>query len=153
MNSFKEIKDLVRNSMYCSLSTITKDGLPHIIPIGSVFLENEQEGYYIEMFIKTMSDQSQKSVCIMAVNTSLLYWLSSLIKGRFKTPPATRLLVTIGEKRKISEIERARFQKKVRYFKWLKGYKHMWSSADYVRTFKVEKVISVNIGKMTRHLE
>ncbi|OUR96290.1 hypothetical protein A9Q84_07995 [Halobacteriovorax marinus] len=153
VKDFRNIKDLIKNSMYCSISTITKDGLPHSSPIGSVFLENEEGGYFIEMFTKSMIDKSKEKACIMAVNTSLFFWLISLIKGRFNTHPATRLLVTLGEKRKITEIERAHFQKKVKPFKWLKGYKHMWSTANYVRTFTVDKVIPVSIGKMTKQLE
>ena len=153
MSHFKIIKDLVKNSLYCSISTITKDGLPHSSPIGSVYIENEDQGYFIEMFTKGFVNQSGSKACILAVNTSLLFWLKSLIFGQFKTPPGVRLLVTLGDRREISDIERNRFRKRVRPFKKLKGHKLMWSSANYVRPFSIDKVIPVSIGKMTKHLE
>ncbi|OIQ20676.1 MAG: hypothetical protein BM556_01690 [Bacteriovorax sp. MedPE-SWde] len=153
MSHFKFIKDLIKNSLYCSISTITKDGLPHSSPIGSVYVENEKQGYFIEMFTKGFVNQSGNKACILAVNTSLLFWLKSLIFGQFKTPPGVRLLVTLGDRREISDIERNRFHKRVRPFRKLKGHKLMWSNANYVRPFSIDKVIPVSIGKMTKHLE
>lgn len=153
MSDFKAVKELVKNSLYCSIATIQNGTHPHISPIGSVFLINEKEGYFIEMFTRSFKDQSQRKACILAVNTSLLFWLKSLILGRFVTSVGTRLLVTMGERREISESEREKFQKKVSLFKRLKGYKLMWSKSDYVRTFTIDEVIPVNIGKMTKHLE
>jgi hypothetical protein len=150
MSDIKTIKSLIKNAFYCSISTITSDGNPHISPIGSVYLENEHGGYFIELFTKSMADKSGAKACIMAVNTSPLFWIKSLIKGKFISPPAIRLLVTLGDQRKITNIEMERFQKKVKMFKWTKGHKLMWSKASYVRPFKVEKVIPVSIGKMTK---
>ena len=57
--------------------------------------------------------------------------------------------VTIEHRRVITEQEIARFQRKVSLFRRLKGYKLMWSSARFVRLFTIDKVIPVNIGKMT----
>lgn len=153
MKNFKSIRDLVKKSLYCSISTIQKNSQPHTSPIGSVFLNSKNEGYFIEMFTQSFKDQEKNKACIMVVNTSLIFWLKSLISGRFKTPVATRLYVTIGERREISEVERKIFQKRVSPFKRLKGYKHMWSKADYVRTFTIDEVKAVSIGKMTKHLE
>ena len=153
MKDFRHIKNLVKNSLYCSVSVVSKQGHPHSSPIGSVYLQNEQQGYFIEMFSKSCATQVGNKACIMAVNTSIMYWLKSLFYGRFASPPATRLLVTLSERRKISEQEMAQFQRKVRPFRRLKGYKHMWSSASFVRPFTIDQVIPVSIGKMTRDLE
>lgn len=151
MNIFKETQDLVVNSFYCSVSTVNREGIPHISPIGSVYLVNENEGYFIEMFTTSFRDKVGETACIMAVNTSLIYWLFSLIRGKFKTPPATRLSVTIGDRRKITEIERARFQKRVRPFKGLRGYTKMWSKTSFVRTFTIDQIKPVSIGAMTKN--
>jgi len=153
MNNFKVVKDLVKNSLYCSISTISTEGHPHSSPIGSVFVEDETQGYFIEMFTKSFINQEGNKACILAVNTSLLFWLKSLIRGGFKTAPATRLFVTLGEKRKITDIERERFHKRVKPFKLLKGYKLMWANAHYVRPFTIDHIRPISIGKMTKHLE
>jgi hypothetical protein len=150
MISIFDVKNLVKKSLYCSISIITKEGLPHSSPIGSVYLNNSETGYFIEMFAKSFKDQEGRKGSILAVNSSLLFWLRSLIKGKFLSPPAVRLLVTFGERRKISEVESKAFQKRVNIFKPLKGYKLMWSKAEYVRPFEVDEIIPVSIGKMTR---
>ncbi len=152
LKNFRQIKNLIKNSFYCSISIISKEGHPHTSPIGSVYLINKENGYFIEMFTKSFGDQVGNKACIMAVNTSLVFWLKSLFLGRFATPPAIRLLVTIKERRKITEEEMAHFNKRVKPFRRLKGYKHMWSTARYVRPFTVDKVIPVSIGKMTKYL-
>lgn len=152
MKDFRHIKNLIKNSLYCSVSVVSKDGHPHSSPIGSVYLQNAQKGYFIELFSKSCGDQAGNKACIMAVNTSMWFWLKSLFSGRFSTPPATRLLVSLEERRQISEQELASFHRRVKPFRRLKGYKHMWSSARFVRPFTVDKVIPVSIGKMTKHL-
>ena len=149
MPQFHHIKNLIKNSLYVSLATVSKDGVPHVSPIGSVYLQSEQQGYFIEMFSTSCSKQTGDKACILAVNTSVMFWIKSLFQGRFATPPAVRLLVTIEQRREITEQEMARFQRRVSLFRRLKGYKLMWSSARFVRPFTVDKVIPVNIGKMT----
>lgn len=153
MRDFKAAHDLVKNSFYCSLSNVNDEGTPHTSPIGSVYLINEHEGYFIEMFTTSFKDKAGKKASIMAVNTSLTYWLIPPIKGRFKTPPATRKSATKGERRKITEVERARFHKRVRPFKGLKGHTKMWSKASFVRPFTIDEIKPVSIGGMTKALE
>jgi hypothetical protein len=153
MKNFKDIKNLIKNSTYCSISTISKEGHPHTSPIGSVYLTTPNEGYFIEMFTTSFKDKVGEKACIMAVNVSIIFWLKSLIMGSFKTLPGIRLYITIDEARKITEEEYNHFQKKVRPFKGLKGHAIMWSRATYVRPFRIEGNKPVSIGLMTKHLE
>lgn len=152
MFEFKEVRDLVKNSFYCSISTIKEDGTPHISPIGSVFLTSEKEGYFIELFTTSFNGKETKKACILTVNTSLFFWIRSLFKGEFKTAPAARIYITIEDRRKISNIEMARFQKRVRFFKGLKGHTKMWSKANYIRPFKIDEIKPVSIGSMTPNI-
>jgi hypothetical protein len=153
MNNFKEVRGLVKNSLYCSLSIIDKEGHPHTSPIGSVYLTSPTSGYFIEMFTTSFKDKAGKIACIMAVNTSIIFWIKAIITGRFKSIPGTRLYITIGELRKITDDEKLRFEKKVRPFKGLKGHTNMWSSASYIRPFTIDGAKDVSIGMMTKHLE
>lgn len=152
MSDLHHIKNLIKNNLYCSVSTVSKEGFPHVSPIGSVYLQDQHQGYFIEMFSKSCQNHAGNKACIMAVNTSITFWIKSLFKGRFATPPAVRLLVTLEEKRAITPQEMARFHRRVRFFRKLKGYQLMWSSARFVRPFTVDKVIPVKIGKMTAGL-
>lgn len=151
MIAFKHIKTLVKSSLYCSISTI-QDNIPHCSPIGSVYLEDIQHGYYLEMFSTAVrkSQTSSPKGCILVVNTSLIFWLKSLIKGRFSTPPAVRLLVEFGHRREANSVEQTRFRKKTNLFKRLKGHKILWSKPSHVREFSVLKIIPVSLGKMTQ---
>lgn len=147
------IKNLFKKSLFCSISTITSDGLPHCSPIGSVVLRDNTGGYFIEMFTKSFKNQEGNKAVIMVVNSSLIFWLKSLVQGRFDSPPATRLLVTLHARREIKEDESALFKRRVNIFKRLKGHKLMWSSANFVRPYTIDKIIPVSLGKMTKHLE
>lgn len=149
MSEVNAARHLINSSFYCSLSTINDQGEPHTSPIGSVYLTSEREGYFIEMFTTSFKNKAGKKACIMAVNSSKRYWLASIFRGRFNTPPATRLAVTIGERRAISDEERARFQKKVGIFKGLKGHTKMWTKTDFVRPFTIDAIKPVSIGAMT----
>jgi hypothetical protein len=151
MIAFKHIKNLVKNSLYCSISTI-QDNLPHCSPIGSVYLETTQQGYYLEMFSTAVKKAQSTNPygCILIVNTSLVFWFKSLITGRFSTPPAVRLLVEFGDRRAANDLEQSRFRKKVNIFKRFKGHKVLWSNPSHIREFSVLKIISVSLGKMTQ---
>lgn len=151
MIAFKHIKNLVKNSLYCSIAT-SQNNVPHCSPIGSVYLENINQGYYFEMFSTAVAkkEETQPLGCLLVVNTSLLFWLKSLISGRFNTPPAVRLLVRFSDKRIATEIEQARFKKRVNIFKRLKGHKIMWSKPSHVREFEIQKILPITLGKMTK---
>ncbi|PCJ15653.1 MAG: hypothetical protein COB02_17860 [Candidatus Cloacimonadota bacterium] len=153
MNHIKQIKNLIKKSLFCSISTITKDGHPHSSPIGSVFLIDENRGYFIEMFTKSCSHRHpiQNKACIMVINTSPWFWLKSLFLGKFTTIPGVRLLVDLKEKRAGTDQEKQRFLKKVKIFSLLKGHKILWSSMGPIREFTVDKIIPLNMGKMTNH--
>jgi len=151
MIAFKHIKHLVKKSFYCSIATV-HNGVPHCSPVGSVYLENDKQGYYLEMF--TTAVQKSKATnpmgCILVVNTSVLFWLTSLFTGKFATPPAVRLLVEFGERRPTSENEKERFNKRVNIFKRLKGHGILWGRPAHVRTFLIQEIIPVSLGKMTQ---
>ncbi|MDU0353263.1 hypothetical protein RS130_04360 [Paraglaciecola aquimarina] len=151
MIALKHIKNLVKNSLYCSIAT-SQNNIPHCSPIGSVYIENIKQGYYFEMFSGAVAkcDDPQPLGCVLVVNTSLLFWLKSLIRGHFKTPPAVRLLVRFGEKRVATEIELTRFRKRVDIFKRLKGHKIMWSRPSHVREFEIQKILPITLGNMTK---
>ncbi|MCJ8344051.1 pyridoxamine 5'-phosphate oxidase family protein [bacterium] len=155
MKYFKQIKNIVKNSLYCSVSTITAKGHPHISPIGSVYLIDETRGYFIEMFTTspTKRHKEQDKACIMAINTSLWFWFKSLFLGRFPTIPGVRLLVDLKEKRPATEKERERFLKKVRPFRFLKGHKILWSSTGQIREFTIDQIIPLKMSKMTSHFD
>jgi hypothetical protein len=147
-----KIKPLFAKAMFTSVATVTEDGMPHVSPIGSVFLLNKDKGFYFEKFTKNISKNSQHTpyATLMSVNVSKWFWLKSLFKGQFKTPPAIRLLVKLGGLREGSDKEDITFKRKVSLFKRTKGYDLMWKDMSMIREFEIVDYKPVVIGKMTK---
>ena len=153
--NWQEIKQLFRSSFKSSfhfaVSTITDNGEPHVTPIGSLILGEPGEGVYFEKFTKQLPKNIRLSnrVCVLAVNSSMLFWIKSLLKGRYEIPPAVRLYGEAKELRPATEQEVALWRKRVRSVSFTKGHKLMWSSMNMVREIKFDRVEPVNIGRMT----
>lgn len=147
-----KIKPLLAKAMFTSVATVTEDGMPHVSPIGSVFLINKDKGFYFEKFTKNIPKNTKHMpyATLMSVNVSKWFWLKSLLKGQFKTPPAIRLLVKLGELREETNEEATTFKKKVSIFKMTKGYDLMWKDMSLIREFKIVEYKPVFIGKMTK---
>ena len=147
-----KIKPLFAKAMFTSVATVTENGMPHVSPIGSVFLLNKEKGFYFEKFTKNIPKNNQNTpyATLMSVNVSKWFWLKSLLKGQFKTPPAIRLLVKLGELREESNQEASGFKRKVNLFKRTKGYDLMWRDMSLIREFEIVDYNPVYIGKMTK---
>jgi hypothetical protein len=148
-----KIKPLFAKAMFTSVATVTEEGMPHVSPIGSVFLINKDKGFYFEKFTKNIPKNSEHMpyATLMSVNVSKWFWLKSLLKGQFRTPPAIRLLVKLGELREKSDKETSSFKKKVSIFKLTKGYDLMWKDMSLIREFEIVEYKPVFIGKMTKN--
>ena len=148
----QKIKPLFAKAMYSSIATVNEQGLAHVSPIGSVMLVNKDRGVYFEKFTKNipLNSKVNKYATIMCVNTSQWYWLKSLFKGQFVTPPAIRIVVKLGELRKETENEGKIFKRKVSLFKRTKGYQMLWKDMSHIREFEIIEYKPVYIGQMTR---
>ena len=129
------------SSMYCSVASVDEQGQPHITPIGTVFLNNDQTGYFFDTYTCQLSKNliKQPKVCIMAVNTAKRFWLKSLILGKFSTLPAIRLYGEIGPLRPATSEEIASVQQRIKPLKWTKGSRLIWSDFTHVRDIQFTK--------------
>jgi hypothetical protein len=148
----QKIKPLFSQAMHCSIATVNADGLPHVTPIGSVVLKNQGNGWFFQKFTKNIPKNAEhcEYATIMAVNNSKWYWLKSVLKGGFKTPPAMRLTVKLGNYRPATESETAKFQRRVGLFRRTKGYQMMWAGMSEIREFEIVDYKPVYVGKMTQ---
>ena len=137
-----------------SLATVNPDGSPHITPIGSVVLRDDKTGFYCERFSRNipLNLQFNPRVCVMVVNNGKLFWLKSLFRGRFDSPPGIRLMGKAGEKRKGTDQELAQWQKRVKPFRKLKGYGLLWKDLKDVRDIYFHDFEPVHVGVMSQHL-
>jgi hypothetical protein len=155
---WKTIRELFKSAFnttsHFSLATINPDGSPHITPIGSIVLRNDKTGFYCEGFSRNIPTNLQLNprICVMAVNAGKWFWLKSLFRGRFDSPPGVRLIGHAGKKRQGTEQELAQWQKRVRPLKRLKGYDLLWKDINEVRDIYFDDFEPVHAGVMTRHL-
>ena len=149
---FKEkIKPLFSQAVFCSVATVNEQGMPHVTPIGSVVLMDKSHGWFFQKFTKNISSNSKhcEYATIMAVNDGRWYWLKSLLKGHFNTPPAMRLIVRLGNLRPATEAEVHKFKRRVKLFKHTKGYVKIWQDMTEIREFEIIEYKPVFIGQMT----
>ena len=121
----KHFSKCFRSSLHVSIASIDTENQPTSTPIGSLFLNDDQTGFYFEKYptkLRTLSP-SNKNVCVLAVDSSKWFWFKSLFAGRFDSYPAVKLYGEIGERRKSSEIELNALKRRLRSIKRLKGHK------------------------------
>ena len=143
-----------KTSLSVSIASVDKDNKPTVTPIGTVFLNNDQTGFYFEKFPKKIPENAKtnKNICVLGVNSSKWFWIKALYKLKFSEYPAIRLYGELGEKRKATEIEILRLNRRMRTTKGLKGNTYLWGKMEFVREMKFTKAEGINIGKMSENL-
>lgn len=154
MHNWPQIKALFRQSFFFVVSTVREDGSPHASPIGSLFLRNDGTGFYFEILTRNTAQNFAHTprICVTAINTSLRFWLSALVQGRFPSPPAVRVLGTAKERREAQPHEVQWWQRRTRHLRWTKGYKLLWGNLRTVRELEFDAFEPVLIGTMTNGL-
>ena len=150
----KHFNKCFRSNFHVAIASVDKNNNPTVTPIGSLFLNNNQTGFYFEKFPTKLPENSKvnKNVCVLAVNSNTLFWLTSLFKGQFKKYPAIKLYGQLGERRKATDIEIQRLNSRMSITKRLKGNKYLWGDMQIVREITFIKAEAINLGKMTEKL-
>lgn len=152
---WKQLKTLAggvfRSSLHFTIATANPDGSPHLTPIGSLILGDPGEAYFFEIFARQLARNldAGSSVAVLGVNSSSRLWLRALVAGRFRQPPAFRLLGSAGERRPATSAEKARWQRKVRFLRWTRGYDRLWGNLDVVRELHLHRLQPVRLGPMS----
>ena len=143
-----------RSNFYVSIASVDKDNEPTVTPIGSLLLNDNQTGFYFEKYPKKLSKHAETNlnVCVLGVNSSTLFWLKSLFKNKFNKYPGIKLYGQLGVKRKATEHEIKRLQRRMKATKFLKGNTYLWGSMQYVREISFTKAEKINLGEMTKDL-
>ena len=141
----------IRSSLHCAITTVREDGYPHVTPIGHIFLRDDYTAFYFEEHARRMPQNLAHNprVCLLFVNSSRWFWLSSLFRGRFSAAPGMRLFGVAGERRRASESEIAAYQARVKPFRSLKGYALIWKDLSHVRDIKLEHCEPIVYPTMT----
>ena len=140
-----------RSNFHVSIASVTSDNIPTVTPIGSLFLNNDQTGFYFEKYPTKLPMYSKinKKICVLAVNSNRWFWINSLFKGRFNSYPGIKLYGKLGEKRKATEIDIKRLNRRMKMTKGMKGHRYLWGSMTMVREIEFTKAEQINLGEMT----
>ena len=138
-------------NLFISIASVDTNNNPTVTPIGSLFLNANQTGFYFEKYPTKLPEHAKtnKNICALAVNNSKWFWLKSLYKGKFKTNPAIKLYGTLGERRKATDKELNRLNRRMKVTNGLKGNTYLWKKMEFVRDITFTKVETINLGKMT----
>ena len=69
-----------QSNFYVSIASVDIENNPTVTPIGSLFLNNNQTGFYFEKYPTKLPQQANenKMICALAVNSNTWFWLKSL---------------------------------------------------------------------------
>ncbi|MFK7807960.1 MAG: pyridoxamine 5'-phosphate oxidase family protein [Saprospiraceae bacterium] len=140
-----------RSNFYVSIASVDEDNNPTVTPIGSLFLNDNQTGFYFEKFVSKLPNhvKTNKNICALGVNSGRWFWIKSLYKGFFSESPAMKLYGRLGERRKATEKEIARLNRRMKATNGLKGNTYLWKEMKYVREITFTKAEKISLGKMT----
>jgi len=149
----KHFNKSFRTNFHVSVASVDKENNPTVTPIGSLFLNHNQTGFYFEKYPTKLPRNvlSNKNICVLGVNSNTWFWLNSLFRGKFKSYPAIKLYGQLGDKRKATDIEIKKLNKRMKVTKWLKGNNYLWGNMEYVRDITFSKAEKINLGKMTEN--
>ena len=156
--NWNKIKDHFNKSLnsnfYVSVAYLNSENIPTVTPIGSLFLNDNQTGYYFEKFSSMLLHQAEenKEICVLAVNSNRWFWLKSLFKGRFNNYPAIKLFGKLGQRREANENEIRMLKNRMKIIRGMKGYKYLFGDLNFVREITFTKGRKVSLGDMTRDL-
>ncbi|HEY6124059.1 MAG TPA: pyridoxamine 5'-phosphate oxidase family protein [Steroidobacteraceae bacterium] len=141
-----------QTSLHYSMATVTPDGMPHVTPVGSLLLREPGHAIYFEEFTQRMpaNFRDNQNVCVLAVRSGRWFWLSSLLRGGFRSPPAIRLHGTVGPHRAATEEEIAAWQRRVGRLRFTRGHRMMWANMRTVRDVYLTRADGIYLGEMTR---
>ncbi len=142
------------SSLHISIASVDSENNPTVTPIGSLFLNDNQTGFYFEKFPSKLPEHAKTNprVCLLGVNSRRLFWIKALFREKFSDYPAIKLYGELGDKRKATEREIGRLNRRMEITKGLKGNTYLWKNMEFVREIRFNKAEKINLGKMTDDL-
>ena len=140
-----------RSNFHVSIASVDADGKPNVTPIGSLFLNDNQSGFYFEKYPTKLPlhAKGNNSVCVLAVNSNSWFWMKALFRGRFNSNPGIKLYGELGTKRQATENEIKRLNRRMKATQGLKGNTYLWADMRYIREVTFTHAEMINLGKMT----
>ncbi len=144
------LRDGFASSFHFAVASVDEDGAPHVTPIGSVMLGDPGHGLWFEEYAGGLARRlrTDQRVCVMALNSGRWALLKALWRGEARRPFGVRLHGTVGERRAATPAEVARFRRRVRYLRPLRGHALLWGKLRTVRDVTFHAFEPVRIGPL-----
>lgn len=142
VKNWQKIKSVVergqRSKIHCAIASVDPQGMPNVTPVGTVFLRDDQTGFYFDKYTSLLAENlaSNPNICLMAVDAGKLFWLRALLRGKFAAPPGVRLYGTVSALRPASAEELELIRRRVAPVRRLKGARLLWSELTQVRDIR-----------------
>lgn len=139
------------SSVHYAIASVDAEGNPHVTPIGTVILsEQPGRGFFFQQFTTALPANADGNarVCVLAVNSGRLFWLRSLLTGKFPSAPAIRLYGTLGPVRKATDEEVRLWKRRVWPAALTRGYAKIWANMTMVREFDFTEARPMRIATM-----
>jgi Protein of unknown function (DUF2867)/Pyridoxamine 5'-phosphate oxidase len=146
------IQRLFRQPADFAVASTGPDGQPHITPIGSILLNADQTGMFVEKFTTSLPRNLAHNdrICVYAGNDSWTTFALAMLRGHTNTPMGVRLYGRVGPRRPLSNDERSRFLRKVRLMRWTRGHDRLWGDLTHARDVTFDNYEPVLAGSFTR---
>jgi len=143
-----------RSNFHVTIASVGSENKPTVTPIGSLFLNDNMNGFYFEKYPSKLPEHAEvnSNICVLAVNSGSLFWIKSLFRGKFKSHPAIKLYGKLKERRAATEKEVARLNRRMKATKGLKGNTYLWGEMPFVREVEFSQAEKMQLGKMTTEL-
>jgi len=140
--------------LHVSIASVNTENNPTSTPVGSLFLNKDQSGFYFEKYVTKLPTNAHfnKKICVLGVNSGKLFWIKSLFTLKFSKPPAIKLYGELGDQKPATDTQVSALKKRMKATSRLKGHKYLWGDVQFVREINFTKVEKINLGKMTTHL-
>ena len=150
----KHFNNSFRSNFHVSIASVDHESHPTVTPIGSLFINDDQTGFYFEKYPQKLPKHAEENsnICVLCVNSSSGLWLKSLFKNKFSNYPGIKLYGQLGNKRNATDRELDRLRRRMRATNLLKGNTYLWGDMQYVREVTFTKAEKINLGKMTNDL-
>jgi len=150
----KHFNTCFKSNFHVSVASVDTENKPTVTPIGSLFLNDDMNGFYFEKYPSKLREHAahNKNVCILAVNSGSIFWIKSLFKEKFHEHPAIKLYGELGGRRKATDSEIHRLQRRMKATRMLKGNDYLWGKMEYIREIHFHTAEKINLGKMTEQL-
>lgn len=152
-----QIRAVWRSAPFGAFASLAADGSPQVTPIGSVYLHpTEPRGYYhpvlSQRLRKNLADQSRFE--LLFVDGRIWNWGLSIVRGRMDQPLAVRVAGhALGERRALTAQEAERWERRMRFVRWTRGYELLWKDVRFVQELAFDRLVAVRFGAMSRRID